>query len=631
MRTMTRPCLWMLSLLLMMPVSASAFGELPSRFTLGRAIPDNAWMIVHGVHNPERAWIDAQYAEVFKELEKSGIGRDLLNLIFSNMQGEERAQAEKITNEVLRLVSAVRWGELMHEELVFAQTLTPPFPSYYLLGRGKAGSAEGNFAAMSAIFDYLATFNPEFKVETREEFGATIKGVQLGPYRIEWFRHGELIGFVAGTTPAADVLKRIAGEAGATSILDTPRFKQALGEIKSPENEIAYFDFKLLMNGVQGMIAMGMASAGETDQQAQALVNKLLGMCDVIDYIVTTTHTDGQRDIAHALARFQSDKMDSPLARMTMNRKPFEKFDRYIPAETVSFSASGAIDLPLLYKTIMDVLANDIPEGGEVVRELNTGLAQINLDPKADIFDWWGGEMITITMPPAVVTMPGAMDSVTLIRVTNVELARQKVDAFLTWGKSMLEQAQQQPFMLAPAEVGAEGFQRISHPFLAMVQASPVLGFHDEWFFVGSSEAAVRKCMEVAKGNAPSIRENARFKAEGIIPSGPVAAISFTDTTNFGNELATGVGTMTMMFGMMTAMMPPEPGVAEAKAMIQKMLGMASKLVPVFQKLNFFSSEATVVVNDGPVSRSEMVITYKPQKPAAEKPATEKQAEKAPQ
>jgi hypothetical protein len=613
---------------MLMPVAAQGFGELPARFTLGKAIPANAWMLVHGVHNPERAWIDAQWAEVFKELEKSGIGKDILNLIFSNMQGEDRAQAEQITAQMLKLIEAVKWGDMLHEEMVFAQTLTPPFPSYYLLGRGKAGSGEANFTALSAIFDYLVQFNPEFKVEPREEFGAAIRSVQIGPYRIEWFRRGDVIGFGAGTTPANDVLSLLAAEGTAGSILDTPQFKKALAEVKSPENELTYFDFRTLMTNVNGMIAMGMANAppSEDDKQAVAIVNKIMGMVDVMEYVIATTETEGQRDLAHTAARFQADKMNTPLVKMTMNRKPFEKFDQYIPADTVSFTASGAIDVPLLYQTIMDFLANDIPDGAEAVRELRAGLAQINFDPQADLFAWWGGEMISITMPPAVVTMPGAKDSVSMVRVTNPELARQKVDALMAWGKTMLEQAQQQPFALSPADVGAEGFQKIFHPFLAMVQASPVIGFHGEWLIVGTSEAAVRKCIEVSKGNAPSIRENARFKAEGLMPKGPVAAISFTDTTNFGPELAAGVGTMSMMFGMMTAMMPPEPGVNEAKAMIQKVLGIATKLVPVFQKMNFFSSEAMVMTNEGSLSRTEMVVTYKPQQaeaPKAEAPKAE--------
>ena len=53
------------------------------------------------------------------------------------------------------------------------------------------------------------------------------------------------------------------------------------------------------------------------------------------------------------------------------------------------------------------------------------------------------------------------------------------------------------------------------------------------------------------------------------------------------------------------------PEERKAKEVVQKVFGMIMKLGPVLGKMDFYSSAATQSTQEGPVVRSEHVVTYK--------------------
>jgi hypothetical protein len=240
-------------------------------------------------------------------------------------------------------------------------------------------------------------------------------------------------------------------------------------------------------------------------------------------------------------------------------------------------------------------------------------LAGVGFDPKRDLFSWWGGEMISIDMPAAVVTPMSNADSVSMIRVKDSKIAAEKVNAAINGLKGILENKLQQTLLVSPAGEGLEGFQEVTHPMMAMF-FRPVIGVKDEWLFIGTSGKAITRCLDVAAGKAPSILKNERFQKEGIVPKGPVCHVSFTDTSNTAQELGAALGMASMVGGMMTAGIPAEPGdpkAAKTKEIIQKIFGMVMKLSPVVAKIDFYSADATVTTWDGTWSRTERIVTYK--------------------
>ena len=113
--------------------------------------------------------------------------------------------------------------------------------------------------------------------------------------------------------------------------------------------------------------------------------------------------------------------------------------------------------------------------------------------------------------------------------------------------------------------------------------------------------------LATARGDHPSVRNNARVMSEMIVPEGPFVSVSLADRRNLGNELAAGVGMVSMVTTMMGASIP-EPQVRQAIARLSAIFG---KLTPVLQKIDFYKSVSTHIVFDGQMWRTKLVTHYR--------------------
>ena len=652
-------------------------GQLPARFTLGQYIPEHAWFFLHGVDNPDRAWIEQQWVEVFDALKNSGIDRDITTLVMSALTDEDRAKAEETIQKVTSLIRGVNWGDLAKHEFLFAEGISPsPYGyGYVAMVRGAENSGGPNAAGLVAILKEIVALNPdhirltESKMRDADVWSLQIVGSKPGEVKLvfDLFRKGDIIGLVydlrmsdEAPSPARqslqDILGLMAGDSGKRPIIANPRFQDALALVKPPQDGVIFFDAKMLFTDLNGIfdglgrkLAAKKAAAKKEvavkenaptdaagkpseaadddadDEMALAMIGKIFSICNFMDYSVTTVETQGRRELTHAAMRIQSGKESGPLASACVLRKPFDRFDQFIPADATGFSLDGFIDLGGFYNLAIEFVTKEVPGGAEVISQINAKLAEVGFDPQRDVFDWLSGEMISIDLPAAVVTPMGGADWVWMIRVKNSELAAQKVNGAIDALSGQMK-GKGQMLMISPAKVNAEGFREITHPMFAMF-LRPVVGVNGEWLTIGSSAAAVNKCLAVASGTAPSIRENKRFSAEGLVPTGPVAGASFKDTSNFGQELAGAVGMAGLVGGMAAAMIPDEPDTHQVKQMVQSALGIVLKLGPILQKIDFYSSESSMTTHDpgatGLTVRTESVVTYK-DRSANDAPATVK-------
>ncbi|MFQ5462224.1 MAG: hypothetical protein ACE5E5_06305 [Phycisphaerae bacterium] len=608
---------------------------LPENLTLGNYVPGDAWFFMDFGDNPENAWLDDEWSEVCEAFHKSGIHRDLISLVTSMASEENRADLEASIETMTNLVRQVQWSDLFGVEASFAMRMAKlPVPyDYIILMRGTTGSGKDNLAALSAIVREVASWSPTHMTVTESNIagvqmlrlGAVIEedanamAKKFGDIRLHLFGKGDLIGVVFGGKPVCDdVIARINGEKTSDSMLGQAKFNKALKDVPAPEDGVVYVDVERLINGFSSIIdeAIKQKHGGTygDDKPVIKTIKRVLDLADVVDYSVTTLETQGRKQLAHEVARIHSDKLNSPVCKIVLDRKPFAKFDQYIPSNATSFLATGFIGIEQAYDTVTDFIkteipdgddADDLPDGEQMITAWNLKLSEIGFDPKEDIFSWLSGEIVSVSMPPEVVTPMSSSDSVLLIRVSDPVKAQAKVNAAIDWIAGMM-QGGGQGLMITDAAVNAEGFKEIVHPMLAMF-VRPVVGVKDEWLIIGSSVAAVNKCLAVSKGESPSISECPRFKREGLCCDKPVHSISFTDTSKFGEELAGAVGMIGMFGGMATAQIPDEEG----KKMVQSLMGMVMKLAPVLQKLDFFSSEASVTTQEGNLLRTESVVTYK--------------------
>jgi len=608
-------------------VTAAWAAELPANFTLARHIPADCWMVVNGVDNPERAWVEAQWARVFKSFEDSGIVEEVKKLILSKLGEEDRAQAEQTTATVTGLFQAVRWADLVRHEVAFAERMvvqTLPaegggdvvLPEYLLLARGVAETAEANANGLAALLGWLTGLGG-VPVSQSELLGARVWTVDIpqAGYSLHLFHRQDVIGFVTGRRALEQVVGSLAGKPAGPSVVASPRFQQALGLVPPPEDGIMFFDFDAFMKSMRGIMEVATKQGGQEAEDVIRLLTKVFDLVDILDYIVASDETDGQRTLTHSVARIKEDKRHSPLAQVFLERKPFEKFDRYLPQEATGFSLNAFLDVPRLYHLILNFVEKDLPDGAANVAQWQALLASTGFDPQADLFSWWGGEMVSVTLPPSVATPMSTSDSVFMIRVTDPALALQKVNAAIDKLNAFLAQRNQQ-LMIMPAKVDAEGFRSVTHPMVMMWGLRLVIGVHEEWLMIGSSEPAVNKCLAVAAGKAPSITQNERFRAEGLVPKTPVLALSFSDLSHLGQELAMALQMVGFVGNLMMAAVPEdEPDAAEVKAVMQAVFTILLKLGPVLQQIDFYSSSASMNALDGLNLRTEAVTTYKPASP----------------
>ncbi len=613
------------------PASQAVAAPLPAQFTLGKCVPGDAWMYIHVVTNPERAWLEAKWAEIFAELKKTGVDQDFVKLFMSMLGDNERAAAQATMDKVITLIQGVNWFDLSDREFVFAERPSDSMIGfdYLVIVQGKDGSGEANAKGLVAILKEIcavsgSTLN-ESKVEGADVWEISNEGLKKIGFSITMFRNKDTLGLATGRKTLEDVVGMLMGKSDSTPLIATPRFQEALALVDAPSDSIGFFDWKrftgslrMMFTNIEKRANQGKPEGGNKDQGMQ-IVMHLLDRADIMDYSVSSVSTKGLRTMRVDAARIQSGKADAPLAKAILNRKPFEKFDQFIPAEATGFDLTGSIDLETIYDLVLDFINKEIPEGKEAIEKWNAILASVGFDPKADLFAWWSGEMASIQMPPAVVTPMGGKDGVLMIRVKNTELARTKLNTFVDMIKVRM-QGEGQMLSISPAKVDAEGFREIVHPSLAMF-LKPVFGVQGDWLVVGSSAAAVQKCLDVSTGKSPSVMKNARFAEEGIVPKGAVRSASFEDTSKTGQELASALG-MVGMFGPMIVGSMPEtnPEEKQAKQAIESGMRILVKVAPVLQKIDFYSSTSSTGTYDGKLTvRNDSVTTYKKTK---EGPAT---------
>lgn len=627
------------ALALWVPVSAYGASTLPPSFQLGRYIPDDVWLYMDFAENPEAAWMGEQWDEVLEALKKSGVDRDLMSLLAMSISDDDYKSAEATVENLLGLCRGVGWSEMVGKETAFAMRLsTLPVPyDYFLMTRGDEGTGEKNFQAILALLGELTSWSERVSLNEKTVPGLDVWMVAL-PEKVNTnayvFRKGDTIGFVFGNEGFDDVLSLLQGKDGVKPIVADARFKKALDEVPNPEDGVIFFHASRFFNDLgEFMDQMVQFKAkrqamheghdhddhAEQEKQQHApimkAIHKAIHMWDFAEYSITSISTEGRQQMTNEVTRLRPETRDGKMCKIFVDRQPFDRFDQYIPADATNFSISAFVDLKGLYDLAIDFVREDLPDGASLIQQWDATLNGFGLNLHRDVFSWWSGEMVSITMPAAVVTPMGGADSVFMIRVKNEELARQKVNTVVNWGNAILQEYGQ-PLMLSPANVSKEGFQQIVHPMLAMF-LRPVIGVADGWLFVGTSADAINKCLSVAAGDSPSIMTNERFKLEGLLPDGPVHTLSFTDTSKFGQELASAMGMIGMIGGFATANIP-DP---DAKKVVQTIFGAAMKLGPVFQKIDFYSSQATRITVDGNIVRTDTVITYKPEEKAEPKTA----------
>ena len=605
------------------PAAAAQPASAAASFTLGRYVPQDFWMYLHGVHNPERDFVDAHWTRVWDEVRKSGVDNELKKLIVGALSETDRAEFERGWDKAVKLFNGVHWGDLFAKEIVFAERLGALTPDLVVLCRSADDSVATNLQGLKDMLDAVAALSDEVKVTEDTVRGLKVwtLGAEGFPMTLHVFNQGNIIGIVAGAKAMNEVVALLTGDKSVTALVDTPRFQKAMKELPPPEDMAGFFDFQLLMRNLDQMFTSifeqhhpNGGDSAEAERRGKQMVVKLLGEFNFFDYSAMVSRTDGLREVTTSTARVRADALDKPLCRMVTARKPFARFDQYIPQNAAGFSVSSFIDLEALYGATLDFIRQNVPEGEAVLAQWAELQKGMDFDIKGDLFSWWSGEMVSVSLPPAVAGPFASEDFVLFIRVKDGKLAAAKVNAGIDRLATLLREHEQNLMLADVTDVQAEGFRSITHPIIAMQGLKFLVGVVGDQLVISNSSAGINACLATAAGKAPSIASNERFKKEGLTPKGPVCSASFSDLSKLGQQL----GTVFFMVGMAGQMIPDEPETRPIKAII----GILGRLSPAINKIDFFSSSASVVTFDGQAWSTEQVLNYKPTPPPTSAPAT---------
>lgn len=618
------------------------------RFPLSRAIPADAFIAVAARANPERAYLDEYWGEVIQAFMDSGVLDDVWDLITNAMNEEQLETVEDVRDRFGELCQRVDWCDLFGGEMVHAGrfSMTAPMGSPYqgfIMGRMDKQRAAANYEALLALMKELIAFaeargaKSALTLTETEEDGVSIAGLtpEGAPFAVIGIaRRDDIITVhLMGAQYVQEGFALLRGDSKKQPLIETKRFKNAFKDLPPAEDELVFFDFSGLMNGVSGMIKMiagahqiqqgpGGGEAGESagpdggsgDGKSAAagaphpgmmLITKVLDDIAVVDHIAEVSWTDGFRVFTESRTALKPGAKGKPFYEIVRGGTP-ARYDRFIPKEAVSFSCSSGINFTELFHYVRGVFEGMGPEGEQAWEAFERlQKEKWELDVERDVLSLIAGPIVTVEM--------NGNQFVLMVKVTDEQKAARQMRRLLDRLNDTL--GPENGITLTPVSVaGDREFTQVMHPMLMLMGGgmAPIWGCAEGHLIIGSSSHAVDRCLKTAAGDHANITKNKRWLKEGLRPAadGDVQSVSFTDESRTAEGLQALLGGLSMGMGM-AGMFVPAEAPPQARAVLQTIPQILAKLTPVAGKLDFYLSSADVTSFDGQAWHSKSVQNYK--------------------
>ena len=621
-------------------VVPAAWAEGIDDFTLTKAIPADAFLAVHARDHDGKEFVNKQFVRVWEEVRKVRFDKDIKRLFKAVRQeglppGTELEGFEEQWQQMYDLWTALDWASLGKREFAVGVKLGFPTTEFVMLFMPPEDQLKDSFEGLGGVLKMLVGLSPEtFQLTTQEDGETTIHTVSIVgggpfPFALTLARHNDVILIGFGPTMPEQTLALLRGEGG-EPLAASARFKDAFRKLPAPTDELVFFDiarlFTQLRTTLNGAVEMAATSAPAEGEEGyddhikwKALPDKILDELDVFEYLAEVTTTDGLKATTDSVTVLRDDAQARALYAVVTGNKPLADPLKYVPENAGEFSVCNGIDLPALYQAVVKIIGEDVPNGAEVIAELEGMKETTGWDIESDVVGWIGGGFTTFSVPGPTPYSPA--EFVFMLSVRDEAKAREIIDRLVALIEPMLVN---QNGSIVDAEIeGAEGFKSVIFPMLAMLGMSkPTIGVKDGWLLLGSSPDIIATSSKVAAGESTNFSKNERFLKEGIQPEGSVTSLSFTDLTKLGEELGN-VLQMVPMIGMMAPDLMKDPK-------MQSLLSIVGKAGRVVRKLDFLQSSASRTTFDGKAFVTKSILTYRePPAPTKPKPAstTEEKAE----
>ena len=585
-------------------------------FSLLKAIPADVAVAGASRSHSGQDFITGQYQRVWDEFDKARIDRDIKVFLKQMAQdaGADVEQFEKGWQKMSDMASLVDWSKLAGKERAFGMRIALP-NEFVLLLNPSDGKAKESFDGLAGIAKQLSEMSEgALALATEDSEGVTIHrlSVPVSPIPLALTlalkKDTILIGFGSGLPE--QTLALLSGKPG-DSIVNSPRFKDALKRVPAPKDSVNFCDNAKLMKQIDEVVgtAMGMIPTPPPDSpeykemsKAMKLPKKILDMFDFTDMSISTAVTDGKKSTSTSVTVMRSDAKTHAMYDIFYGNEPLKDALKFVPKGASEFSVSSGIDVAKLYAVVMSFLKENMPDPEELLSAMNEFKTVTGFDLEKDVLGTFQGGMVTFKVAGPTAYAKG--QQVFMLRVKDEAKAKALLDKIVTEAKANMS-SEQGSIVDADIE-GTTGFKtlQLGAPFSMWID-KPTFGVANGWLIFGMPADGIKAAMETAAGKSDNASKNERVTKEGLLPESgaDVMALSFSDDTQWAESIATVLG-MAGMVSMFNQELAKEPGVRFA-------LGLASKLSRIVRTMDFYQSSASRTTMKDNVATEVKVINFR--------------------
>jgi hypothetical protein len=580
-----------------------------------RAAPADAHTVVYARHNPERDYQREYYQDAWNTFREERIAERLFEIVASRVPEEQMAEAKEAWEQVQTALKPINLEALANaEELVFANLMEGPFGQQLMIVRLTEEDA-GNYAkGIGNLFELVKEWSDGKAAPEMASVGdveiTTLRLPEKVPYQPAIARVDDLFLISTSATLLKRGVEQLQDE-NAKSKFDDPRLEEALKKLPAAEDSLTFFDAAQLFKSLRGipdfmrseLIRNENPGDEKNVERFAKIFNRVIDEVSIIEYVITVEYTEEGQNRSASLGEVSPGMENTILGRALSQGKPFENWQRWVPADATGYSLSTGINCHELYVGIMALVREEFPEAQEPLQKWEEVQDKIEVHLDEDILQAFSGESVSVTLPGEA----GKSESVNAMRCSDPEGIRQLLERAVE-GINKIPAVQAYGLQLADLDDDElEGFQEVkAPPLMAMAGgARPVIGFHEGWMIIASSPGSARRLIAVQKGDAPSIEGAESLERFDLETGGTAHAASYSDIGASVRACADGIEQAAAMAPMFVGMAAAQAKPEDAKT-IQDLIGLLPSVVKVVRKFDFFEQKLSIT-RDGPDDRTFLV------------------------
>ncbi len=390
-------------------------------------VPEDGVSIWHKSSNDQTALIDAHAEQVLDAMLDARFGQ----LAFDTLQQvglDEAVLAElkSYRNIATTVGGLVPWRELLRHEFVYAESMSPALgqagvPSLMFACRLAPADREHIERSLAAMFGALTIGSPihlRYDIDTREELDGgttTSYAVRLENLAVlQMALHDDVLVFGFGEEFFTRSLALVCGGEG-PRLTASQRYRKATVGLPRQAPCRRFVDVRAMLDGmrdVQGLLAGREFAAGVLP----GLLSDGMQLLSHVDTVATTAQPQGQRMLVETLTCFDAELATGhPMYKASFAAPLSSDLLSFIPADAVSFSTRGSVDLAPLYRSGLRQIEQDWAAAAELMWGARVLGAAADFSIEHDLLSWIGSEHVSVDVPTRGRFAPaGTTDSVIL-------------------------------------------------------------------------------------------------------------------------------------------------------------------------------------------------------------------------